>query len=165
VVLNTEVPGLEKLVVDGTEVDSYNQSSGGLIAFTVIGSAINGTPTMGYIWSDHYKIDVLDIIDDANFRLYPRLALINGTLWLTAWGSSGIDGLQNLAVRYYTSKNGKHWSLANVLPVEADFAGAAFVETYGIAGTVLILSMPLLRIWYFDLLQRCLLDNPLLLCN
>lgn len=116
VTLNTEVPGVEKIVAESNTPVRYIANSGGLLSFWVRGNH-GGAPS--YTWSEHFEIDVLAESNENNFRNYARLSLIDGTIYLTSYSSDGVSQYTNLGCRIYSTKEGRFWSLGNMLPVEA----------------------------------------------
>lgn len=103
----TQVPGAWQTTVINAKVVSSLLESGGLIGF----SYKNGT------WGDHFEIDVLDELHDWRYRAWPRLTLIDDTLYLTAYSSDGSEHNPYEAYRLYRSKDGRRWTRAEVLPV------------------------------------------------
>lgn len=125
VVLNTEVPGVEKIVAEDNTPVRYMTTAKGLLSFWVRSSEAS---TASYTWSEYYEIDMILETNTSNFRDYARLSLIDNQAYLTTYSSDGVSNYTNLGCRYYTSKEGRYWSLGNMLPIDAGLYGIKLIR-------------------------------------
>lgn len=108
IVMATQVPGTVSVRVVNDEVEKYIEAAGGVICFIYE----NGN------WSDHFEIDTVDNANDWRMRRGPRITYMNGLFVNIAYSVAGTERFPFATYRIYTSKNGKHWSLGQIVPID-----------------------------------------------
>jgi len=105
-----ERPGVKTV---GRSVQKLGYSQSGLISFRY--------SLLGRSWSDHYRVDTLDMTGPNLFRVHGRLSIVDNLVVATAVSQDGADYLSDQAiapfgsVRTYTTKDGRFWSSGRIL--------------------------------------------------
>jgi hypothetical protein len=119
-VVSTQTAGALTAKYINNQVVKQVMQAGGLIGFSYrYGS-----------WSDHFDIDVFDNWSSFwNYRKWSTLNVVNDRLMLTAYSSGGSQAYPIAMHRMYFSKDGRHWSRGEALPVPSDGLKAQAIVT------------------------------------
>lgn len=108
ILIATQTPGTVSIKVTNDEVEKYIEASGGIICFTYKSGN----------WSDHFVIDVVENANDWRMRRGPRVTYMNGMFVATAYSVAGTERFPFATYRIYTSKDGSHWSMGVIMPID-----------------------------------------------
>ncbi|TXH15443.1 MAG: hypothetical protein E6R03_07185, partial [Hyphomicrobiaceae bacterium] len=129
------VRSFDAVKLGSTDVLVFSAAAPGILSADYIdGEAVKTTVPSGGVfaltykkltWSDHFVVDVIDEERSWKYRRAVHLTLLDGTLYLTCYTSTGTQLYPYRNYRLYTSKDGKHWS-------RGLFMKLASPNTYGV---------------------------------
>lgn len=132
----SQVPGNVKIRWVNNEVQKTMEPAGGVMAFRYQ----YGT------WSDHFEIEVFPNMTAHHFRRDVKTTLIDDTIFCTVFSVDGTEDYQIYSIRHYTSKDGRNWTLGDMLPMPQGFGQYGMVlarygdYVYGVQGKNIYIS-------------------------
>lgn len=128
-----QITSFDAATINGVDALLFTSETPGIISSKVV----NTTTVKQYLpamsicaitfkygsWSDHLFIDYVDQWSSSRYRLYARLSQIEDKLWMTCYSSESDNagaGNPITGYRVYASKDGRHWSRGEHLPLPID---------------------------------------------
>lgn len=122
-----QITSMSAIRVNGKDVIAYTTELPGLITVKTVNTTVvktympsGGICTLVYkygSWSDHFNVDYVDQWTTWRYRLCVRMTLQGDTICLTAYSSDGTKLTPITGYRTYASKDGKHWSRGELIPL------------------------------------------------
>lgn len=119
-VFSSRYPADMGVRVDGSEVEHVAYSNAGVGIFRY----------KDEVYSDLFTIEYVDAHDTFTFRRYPKISKVGEMYVVSVLGRDGKPGLAHQAYHYYTSKDGRNWSMSSLAPTSQDMS-AIMIEAVG----------------------------------
>jgi hypothetical protein len=123
IVLESEVPGTVTTYLDVTALKFKRPKSKSLLCFTY--------KISNPVWTPHTTIDTIAELETYADVKNVKAEYLNGTLFVTAYRTSGTEDNPITGYRVYTSKDGMHWSSPRLFALGAaqSYGGAKWIAS------------------------------------